>query len=351
VLPVAAQVKFDYYPFGMAIPNKTFAVTNYRYGFNGKEKDNEVKGNGNSLDYGARSYDPRLGRWYSVDPMRQVYSALSPYAFGANNPLNLMDVDGNILRDKDGNIIATERGDKKEKEDPFSKSTDGTTTLIIKYKEVTIYTDKGNPVQARMITGFVRRTVGEGGKVTEKEVKSVSLPVSDNKKMAATSESVKSNCHGFAFADNNLVLLDGIKNILNDEYVNIGVVNDQKPNANMEAQADIVVIYGTAGVFKKQKKFDESSWNHTGKKNPDGTWSDKDSWTEMRDGLKTTAEVRDSNLEQTPDDDKDRILYKKKEADVKPVESLPAVGKQPSGVRIISPEEIKAIQDGIKKKG
>ncbi|MCU7549877.1 hypothetical protein OCK74_12165 [Chitinophagaceae bacterium LB-8] len=41
----------------------------YRYGFNGKENDNEVKGDGNSLDFGGRIYDPRLGRWHSTDPV------------------------------------------------------------------------------------------------------------------------------------------------------------------------------------------------------------------------------------------------------------------------------------------
>ena len=58
----------DYYPFGMLMPGREFSSTDYRYGFNGKENDNEVKGNGNSLDFGARIYDPRLGRWMSPDP-------------------------------------------------------------------------------------------------------------------------------------------------------------------------------------------------------------------------------------------------------------------------------------------
>ena len=39
----------------------------YRYGFNGKENDNEVKGTGNQIDYGARIYDGRLGRFLSVE--------------------------------------------------------------------------------------------------------------------------------------------------------------------------------------------------------------------------------------------------------------------------------------------
>ena len=41
----------------------------YRYGFNGMEMDNEVKGTGNHIDFGARGYDSRIGRWLSVDPL------------------------------------------------------------------------------------------------------------------------------------------------------------------------------------------------------------------------------------------------------------------------------------------
>jgi RHS repeat-associated protein len=47
---------------------KYSAGTGYRYGFNGKENDNDVKGEGNQQDYGFRIYDPRLGRFISVDP-------------------------------------------------------------------------------------------------------------------------------------------------------------------------------------------------------------------------------------------------------------------------------------------
>ena len=49
----------------------------YRFSFNGKEKDDEVKGIGNSLDFGARIYDSRLGRWMSLDPMQSKYPSLS----------------------------------------------------------------------------------------------------------------------------------------------------------------------------------------------------------------------------------------------------------------------------------
>lgn len=84
----------DYYPFGQSMPGRSYTSGNYRYGFNGKENDNEVKGNGNSVDFGARIYDPRLGRWLSLDPLQEKYPALSPYNFCANNPILFIDPDG-----------------------------------------------------------------------------------------------------------------------------------------------------------------------------------------------------------------------------------------------------------------
>src|ERR1035437_8895962 len=67
----------------------------YRYGFNGKESDFEVNNiGGSSYDFGARIYDPRLGRWLSVDPLQRKYASLSPYNFTSNNPILFVDKDG-----------------------------------------------------------------------------------------------------------------------------------------------------------------------------------------------------------------------------------------------------------------
>jgi RHS repeat-associated protein len=69
-------------------------VRTYRYGFNGQERDNEWKGEGNSYDFGARIYDPRLGRWLSVDPLQVEYPGMSSYNFVGNNPIIYVDPDG-----------------------------------------------------------------------------------------------------------------------------------------------------------------------------------------------------------------------------------------------------------------
>ncbi len=66
----------------------------HRFTFNGKEQDNEVSGSGNSYDYGFRIYNPRLGRWLSLDPMMTKYPYLSPYNFVANIPISMVDPDG-----------------------------------------------------------------------------------------------------------------------------------------------------------------------------------------------------------------------------------------------------------------
>ena len=85
----------NYYPFGSIMPGRTFSSSStYRYGFNGMEKDDEVKGNGNSLDFGARIYDSRVGRWLSLDPSMASYPEWSPYNFSIDNPIRFNDPDG-----------------------------------------------------------------------------------------------------------------------------------------------------------------------------------------------------------------------------------------------------------------
>ena len=73
---------------------RTLYLGSFRYGFNGKEDDNEVKGNGNEIDYGMRIYDPRVGRFLSVDPLQKKYPELTPYQYASNTPIQAVDLDG-----------------------------------------------------------------------------------------------------------------------------------------------------------------------------------------------------------------------------------------------------------------
>ncbi len=84
----------DYYPFGSTMPGRSFSTPSYRFGLNGMEKDDDLKGSGNSLDFGARIYDPRLGRWSARDKLSLKYVGLSPYTFVGNSPVLFIDPDG-----------------------------------------------------------------------------------------------------------------------------------------------------------------------------------------------------------------------------------------------------------------
>ena len=79
----------------MLMPGRSMASYGYRFGFNGKEKDDEIDGvTGSKLDFGARIYDSRIGRWLSLDPLFSKYPDLSPYVFVGNCPLLFIDPDG-----------------------------------------------------------------------------------------------------------------------------------------------------------------------------------------------------------------------------------------------------------------
>ena len=67
----------------------------YRFGFNGKEKDNNGEwGNSAHYDYGFRIYDPTYARFLSVDPLTASYPSWSPYPFAMNRPIDGIDLDG-----------------------------------------------------------------------------------------------------------------------------------------------------------------------------------------------------------------------------------------------------------------
>lgn len=80
----------------MLMPNRTYTAPNadYSFGFNGKEMDNEVSGEGNQYDYGFRIYNSRIGKFLSVDPLFKSYPWYTPYQFAGNKPIRFIDLDG-----------------------------------------------------------------------------------------------------------------------------------------------------------------------------------------------------------------------------------------------------------------
>jgi RHS repeat-associated protein len=85
----------DYSPFGVELDGRTVSLDGYRFGFQGYESDDEVKGPKNEYRTQFRQYDPRIGRWQSQDSKSRNYPAWSTYAGNGNNPIINVDIDGN----------------------------------------------------------------------------------------------------------------------------------------------------------------------------------------------------------------------------------------------------------------
>jgi RHS repeat-associated protein len=93
--------------------NSLTAFSGHRFHFNGQEADNEVYGEGNVYDYGFRIYNPRLGKFLTVDPLTSTFPFLTPYQYASNKPIVAIDLDGleclwvHIYKDKDGTVLRT----------------------------------------------------------------------------------------------------------------------------------------------------------------------------------------------------------------------------------------------------
>ena len=85
----------DYFPYGMQMPGRNGNDGDgYRYGFQSQEVDNEIKGTGNSVNYKYRMHDPRVGRFFAIDPLAKDYPWNSPYAFSENNVIDHIELEG-----------------------------------------------------------------------------------------------------------------------------------------------------------------------------------------------------------------------------------------------------------------
>jgi len=81
----------SYFCFGTYTKQPETGNADYRFGFNGKEKDDEVKGKGVQYDYWFRIYDTRLGKYFSVDPFYKNFPFYTTYQFAGNSPIVLID--------------------------------------------------------------------------------------------------------------------------------------------------------------------------------------------------------------------------------------------------------------------
>ncbi|MCF6406417.1 hypothetical protein L3C95_26210 [Chitinophaga filiformis] len=155
----------DYYPFGMLQPGRSYALGNaYRYGFNGKENDNEVKGEGGQQDYGMRMYDPRLGKFLSVDPLTKNYPWNSVYAFSENDPINFIDLDGGEKKEPDSYYLKSIPRIKKMQAEIIAKSkinpSDVNGAINYAFGYAKVFELGGRPLSSRNLLRYLE---GKGG--------------------------------------------------------------------------------------------------------------------------------------------------------------------------------------------
>lgn len=93
-----------YYPFGLVMkaisPRSLSVYPVNKHKFNDKELQSEEFSDGTSLDeydFGARYYDPQIGRWNGPDPMAEKFPNVSPYSYASNNPVLFVDKNGKFI--------------------------------------------------------------------------------------------------------------------------------------------------------------------------------------------------------------------------------------------------------------
>lgn len=286
------------------------SITN-KYQYNGKEIQNKEFSDGSGLelyDYGARLQDPQLGRWWVQDKFAEVYVTLTPYQYAANNPVKIIDEAGHLLKDKEGNIIATSTGQTHS----ITKNLDGGRyRLNATFNEVVVYTDKGTPVRAlQMVSQYVEQQTGTdaNGNATYAVAKNAPIDASQN-------------CHGTTFADAKLVIVDGgnesVQTILKEDgYVTGAGVTEQSADA-------FVMSFGGEDY-------------HSGKLNGDGTVTSDHGYAKP----KTTSLEAEKNAPSTTYNTK-TTLYERKGKD-KVVNTK--AGKVTNGVRHVTQQDATSIR-------
>lgn len=153
----------DYSPFGVQLDGRTVSLDSYKYGFQNQEKDDEIKGIGNSLNFEYRMHDPRVGRFFAIDPLARQYPFWTPYAFSGNQVVHMVELEGLEPKDPpDGKLyiyhVWRDENNKRNAKLIEVKTVKGLKSDLIK----DVYLDE-NTGQCTLIDYYVRKSDGTKG--------------------------------------------------------------------------------------------------------------------------------------------------------------------------------------------
>jgi RHS repeat-associated protein len=201
-----------FYSFGSLLTGRVWSPTStdkYRFGFNGKENDDESR----AQDYGMRIYNPELGRFLSIDPVTKDFASFSPYCFAANSPLLYIDFEGAFK------VEVTEEAKKKW---GLTEQEVAQFTQIINNIEILIKSPDGQEL--------IKHLAAETG-LTPEQIKSYS----ENGK-GPTIRIVARTGDGGAFytpTEGNLIEVDGsVLQILSKAQARYSAFNDEEEERN-----------------------------------------------------------------------------------------------------------------------
>jgi RHS repeat-associated protein len=143
----------------MQLPYRHESVgDSYRYGFQNQEVDAEEKGEGNSVNYKYRMHDPRLGRFFSIDPLAAKYPHNSTYAFSENKVIHMVELEGLEAADHSYNSRMREVGEGNLTVEQ-ANATDGRVVIlgVLAAGGVLILAEVG----VSTAVGFIVKEVGE----------------------------------------------------------------------------------------------------------------------------------------------------------------------------------------------
>ncbi|RLD83078.1 MAG: hypothetical protein DRJ10_04200 [Bacteroidetes bacterium] len=194
-VPVILQ-NAAYYPFGMEIEGLSSNNTDpeNRFMYNGKELQDDLDLNWH--DYGARFYDAQLGRFHTQDAYAEKYVFMSPYQYAANNPINLIDVNGDSI------WFSTQYNDKNE----LVGITMNVTGKIIDMS--------GNGVDMNHALGEIKNMVESSYKGSTSD--GVSFKTNFNFSVAKTLDDVKDNDHLIVLSEFNYYVEDDFPGVTNE---------------------------------------------------------------------------------------------------------------------------------------